>query len=103
MRSSSPLRGGAVSIELRAEEDGGLSVVIRDTGIGMSSKEIKDALELFRQVDNSYSRRFEGTGLGLPLAVQLTELHGGTLTIESATGAGTRAVVRFPASRITWD
>jgi signal transduction histidine kinase len=94
--------GGSASIAVSAAADGGLSVTIRDTGIGMSDEEINDALELFRQVDNSLSRRFEGTGLGLPLAVQLTELHGGTVTVESTPGTGTVVVVRFPASRITW-
>jgi two-component system cell cycle sensor histidine kinase PleC len=92
--------GGSVAIAVTAEGDGGLSLTIRDTGIGMSSKEIRDALELFHQVDNSLSRRFEGTGLGLPLAVKLTELHGGTLTVESTPGLGTTVKVRFPANRI---
>ncbi len=80
-----------------------MSLMIHDTGIGMSREEIQLALELFRQVDNSLSRRFEGTGLGLPLAVRLTELHGGTLTIKSTPGKGTAVMVRFPAYRITWD
>jgi signal transduction histidine kinase len=93
--------GGSVAIAVTAEQDSGLSLTIRDTGIGMSSNEIRDALELFHQVDNSLSRRFEGTGLGLPLAVKLTELHGGTLTVESTPGVGTTVVVRLPANRIT--
>jgi signal transduction histidine kinase len=92
--------GGSVAIAVITEADGGLSLTIRDTGIGMSSKEIRDALELFHQVDNSLSRRFEGTGLGLPLAVKLTELHGGMLTVESTPGLGTTVKVRFPANRI---
>ena len=92
-----------VDIAAAALRDGGLSLRIRDTGIGMSPEEICRALELFGQVDNSLSRRFDGTGLGLPLAVQLTELHGGTLTIESAPGVGTAVIVRLPASRIISD
>jgi two-component system, cell cycle sensor histidine kinase PleC len=95
--------GGSASIAVIAEKSGGLSLKIRDTGIGMSDEEIKDALELFGQVDNGYARRFEGTGLGLPLAVQYTELHGGTLTIESKPGVGTEVRVSLPPSRITWD
>jgi signal transduction histidine kinase len=95
--------GGSAGITAVADEDGGISLMIRDTGIGMSAEEIQVALELFRQVDNSLSRRFEGTGLGLPLAVQLTELHGGTLTIDSMPGAGTAVMVRFPPNRIIWD
>jgi two-component system cell cycle sensor histidine kinase PleC len=95
--------GGSVGISAAADEDGGISLIIRDTGIGMSREEVQVALELFRQVDNSLSRRFQGTGLGLPLAAQLTELHGGTLTIESTPGKGTAVMVRFPANRIIWD
>ena len=95
--------GGSAGISAAANEGGGISLMIRDTGIGMSREEIRVALELFRQVDNSHSRRFEGTGLGLPLAVRLTELHGGTLIIESTPGKGTTVTVRFPAHRIIWD
>jgi PAS domain S-box-containing protein len=96
-------QGGSAAITAAADEDGGMSLMIHDTGIGMSGEEIQVSLELFRQVDNSHSRRFEGTGLGLPLAVRLTELHGGTLTIESIPGKGTTVTVRFPANRIIWD
>jgi signal transduction histidine kinase len=95
--------GGRVGITAEAEPEGGLSIAIQDTGIGMTSEEIRQALELFRQVDNSLSRRFEGAGLGLPLAVRLTELHGGALHIESKPGKGTTVTVRFPAERIFWD
>ncbi len=95
--------GGHIEIGAAAEPDGGLSLSIRDTGIGMTADEIRQALELFRQVDNGLSRRFEGAGLGLPLAVRLTEMHGGTLDIASAPGKGTTVTVRLPAERIIWD
>jgi signal transduction histidine kinase len=95
--------GGTVDISAAAAPDGGLNLTVGDTGIGMSNEEVEQALELFRQVDNCLSRRFEGAGLGLPLAVQLTELHGGTLTIESTPGTGTTVVVHFPADRIARD
>jgi two-component system cell cycle sensor histidine kinase PleC len=94
--------GGSASISAALDEDGGIRLTISDTGIGMSSEDIQVALELFRQIDNSLSRRFNGTGLGLPLAVALTELHGGTLTIESMPGKGTTVMVRFPANRTIW-
>ncbi len=95
--------GGRIDISAAAGRDGGLSLAIRDTGIGMTGEEIRQALELFRQVDNGLARRFEGAGLGLPLAVSLTELHGGTLDIESTPGTGTTVTVHFPAERIFWD
>jgi two-component system, cell cycle sensor histidine kinase PleC len=95
--------GGHIDIAAGVERDGGLRLSVRDTGIGMTADEICQALELFRQVDNSMSRRFEGAGLGLPLAVRLTEMHGGSLDIESEPGKGTTVTVRLPAERIAWD
>jgi two-component system, cell cycle sensor histidine kinase PleC len=95
--------GGRVGVAARAELDGGLSISIQDTGIGMTADEIRQALELFRQVDNSLSRRFEGAGLGLPLAVRLIELHGGALDIESTPGVGTTVTVRLPPGRVVWE
>ncbi len=95
--------GGSVSLAAGPDGEGGLTVTVRDTGIGMASHEIRDAMELFRQVDSSLARRYEGTGLGLPLAIQLTELHGGTLTVDSAPGRGTLVTVHLPKERIAWD
>ena len=97
------LPGGFVELAAFAEPDGGLVLTVQDTGIGMAEHEIQDAVELFRQVDNSLSRRYEGTGLGLPLAIQLAQLHGGTLTVESEPGQGTLVTVRLPAERIAWE
>ena len=94
---------GRVDIAAELEENAGLCITIADTGIGMSADEIDCALELFRQVDNSFTKRFEGTGLGLPLACQFTKLHGGTLAIESAPGEGTKVFVRLPAERVVLD
>jgi two-component system, cell cycle sensor histidine kinase PleC len=94
---------GSVGIAFMKEKDGCLTLTVNDTGIGMSGSEIKDALETFRQVDSSLGRRFQGTGLGLPLAVQLTELHGGILIVESAPGKGTSVHVHFPAERVRWQ
>ena len=96
--------GGRIALGAEPEPDGGgLCLWVRDTGIGMTGDEICQALELFRQVDNSLSRRFEGAGLGLPLAMKLTELHGGRLDVESAPRRGTMVAVHIPASRVIWD
>jgi signal transduction histidine kinase len=95
---------GSVGIDVtKDKEGGGLSVSVRDTGIGMAGHEIRDALETFRQVDNCIARRFQGTGLGLPLAVQLTELHGGTLTVKSVPGKGTTVEVHLPGERVSFE
>ena len=66
----------------------------------MSAKDIAIALKRFGQVDNGFNRKFEGTGLGLPLAIALVELHGGTLTIKSTPNVGTTVAVTMPASRV---
>ncbi len=71
---------------------------VSDTGIGMSEAEIKVALEPFGQVDAGTSRRHEGTGLGLPLAARLTELHGGTFRIASRKGHGTTVTLTLSAA-----
>jgi len=90
---------GAVRATILRESDGGIAVTIADTGIGMTEAEITLALEPFRQIDSSLSRRYEGTGLGLPLAKAFAELHGGRLVIESVPSVGTTIRLLLPASR----
>jgi two-component system cell cycle sensor histidine kinase PleC len=92
--------GGAVRITAAREADGGLTLAVIDTGIGMASEDIPVALAPFRQVEGALNRRYEGTGLGLPLAKSLVELHDGTLAIESAPGRGTTVSIRLPARRV---
>lgn len=91
--------GSAVRIETQVCAES-LRIAIIDKGIGIAENDIPKALTPFTQVDGSLSRAHEGTGLGLPLAKHLTELHGGTLTIESAVGVGTTVIVNLPLSRI---
>ncbi len=69
---------------------------VRDTGIGMTSDETHQAMQPFYQVDNSNSRRYQGTGLGLPLTKSLVELHGGHIAIDSTLGQGTTVTVTLP-------
>jgi PAS domain S-box-containing protein len=92
--------GGSIALLAECAEDGGVRFAVRDTGAGMTSSEIEIALELFGQVDAGLARRHEGTGLGLPLARKLAELHGGSLTIESEKGRGTTAIVALPPTRV---
>ena len=91
--------GGHVELEARVAEGGRVELAVRDTRIGMDPKDIPRALEPFAQVDNALSRRYEGTGLGLPLSRKLVELHGGTLTIASQIAKGTTVAVRMPYAR----
>src|SRR5215813_2910651 len=92
-------KGGTVT--LTAERRGAdIAIAVADTGIGMAPEHISIALAPFGQVDNRFARRYEGTGLGLPLVKRLVELHGGTLAIDSALGRGTTVTVLLPAGRI---
>ena len=76
---------------------------MRDTGIGIAADDIEKVLSPFGQVESAFSRPHHGTGLGLPLAKSLAELHGGTLTLESTEGRGTAGDRPLPPARIGAD
>ncbi len=92
-------QGGSVSIAAARRLDGGIEITVSDTGIGIRAEDIQRALEPFAQVGDDVQRRAEGTGLGLPLARSIMELHGGSLELRSEPGRGTEAVVVFPPHR----
>jgi signal transduction histidine kinase len=80
--------------------EAGIALAVSDTGIGIAANDIPKALERFGQVDNRLARKYDGTGLGLPLSKRLAELHGGTLELESELGRGTTVTVTFPQHRL---
>src|SRR3546814_14544828 len=82
--------GGRVTIHGTVDQDGALVLQVEDTGIGMAEADIIKAMAPFGQVDSSLSRKYEGTGLGLPLTRHLVDLHEGELTVESTRGEGTK-------------
>ena len=82
-----------VSVQVCGSE---MIFAVRDTGIGIALSDIPKALEPFAQIDSSLSRKYDGTGLGLPLTKRFAELHGGHLAIESAPGEGTTVTVTLP-------
>ncbi len=88
-------RGGYIWVEAKYAASG-IAVTVGDSGIGMSPDDVAVALTPFGQVDNRLERRYEGTGLGLPLTKAFVELHGGHLSFDSARGAGTRVTVSLP-------
>lgn len=91
--------GGSVKAEAFGGP-AGLTIRVTDTGIGIAPEDIPVALERFGQIDSDLARKYEGTGLGLPLSKCLMEHHGGTLEIESEPGRGTCVSVIFPAERV---
>lgn len=91
--------GGKVTVRVERRNEDQVSVIISDTGIGMSDEDIEIALTAFGQVDSKMARRYEGTGLGLPLAKAIIDLHRGRLEIDSQRGRGTTMLVLLPSLR----
>ncbi len=94
--------GGSVTVSADRAENGDLLIAVKDTGIGIAKEDMTKVFQPFGQADTGLDRHFEGTGLGLNLARALTELHGGELTLVSATkgpNQGTTATIRFPSGR----
>ncbi len=86
--------GGQIRVSMwRDMKEDAISVEVRDSGIGIAPKDISKALSPFGQVDSALSRKYEGTGLGLPLTKKFVEIMGGTFAIESEEGKGT--IIRF--------
>ena len=92
--------GGEVTLTAVHAEGGGVEIAVSDTGIGIAPEDIAKALTPFYQIDNSLSRKYNGTGLGLPLAASFARMHGGTLTLASREGQGTCVTFYLPEGRV---
>jgi signal transduction histidine kinase len=90
--------GGQVIVSTALTETGDAVLRVRDTGIGMSEREVETALEPFRQIQTS--RQTTGTGLGLPLTKAMVEANRAAFVIRSRKGEGTLVEVSFPATRV---
>ena len=92
-------RGGRVDVEVGMEAAGRevnyFTVTVSDTGIGMRKEDIDMAFETFGQVDSGLDRKYEGTGLGLPLTKKLVDLHNASIRIDSELKRGTKVTIRF--------
>ncbi|MDX5364903.1 MAG: HAMP domain-containing histidine kinase [Alphaproteobacteria bacterium] len=91
--------GGRIVLVATRTPDGGATIAVADTGIGMTKEQIDYAMTPFGQVQSSYARGHEGTGLGLPIAAALTKLHGGEFQIHSEPGRGTTVFFTLPPAR----
>jgi two-component system cell cycle sensor histidine kinase PleC len=91
--------GGFVTMIAGAGRHGGLEFCVADTGVGMKPSDIPVALTEFCQVGHGLEQNNPSSGLGLPLAKRLIELHGGNLNIESEPGKGTSASLTLPPNR----
>lgn len=91
---------GQVRVRLNADERAGIFIEVTDTGIGIPREHLDRVLRPFEQVERALSRRHGGTGLGLPFAKKIAELHGGSLWLESEVDKGTHVIVRLPPERL---
>ena len=94
------MAGGSITLTATHDQSG-VTICVRDTGIGIKPADLERVLMPFEQGGQRVLRKDrEGVGLGLPISKSLMELHGGTLTIDSIEGKGTTACVHFPGSRV---
>jgi signal transduction histidine kinase len=91
---------GDIYVVVERNREQGLDFIVRDTGIGMAAEDIAKIQEAFVQLDNPINKRYDGTGLGVPLAVAMAKLHGGEITYESHPGIGTTVRLKLPASLV---
>jgi signal transduction histidine kinase len=92
--------GGRVEMRGLRDTHGGITLEIADTGIGIKPADLEKVMSLFGQAQPAYSRSQPGSGLGLPIAHSLTELHDGILTVDSTPDHGTTVRVKLPAARV---
>lgn len=88
-------KNGTITINVKLVEQY-VQIGVSDTGIGIKSEDIDKLFKPFFQLDSSYSRRYEGTGLGLVLTKHLVELHGGKIWVESDYGKGSTFTFTLP-------
>jgi signal transduction histidine kinase/CheY-like chemotaxis protein len=89
---------GRVTLSVARDDDGWVTVAVRDTGIGISPDGLQKLFSNFTQADASISSKYGGTGLGLALSRKLCRLMGGDITVTSEVGQGSRFTIRIPAS-----
>lgn len=92
--------GNAVTLSSKLENSHGISIVVEDTGCGISQEDLSHVFDRFFRGDRSRNRRSGGLGLGLPIARDLVEIEGGQIAIASTVGMGTRVTISYPQSII---
>ncbi len=91
--------GGEVVVASERDQSGHIVMTVDDTGIGIAAEDMAAVFEPFHQIDNTMTRKYQGTGLGVPLAVAMAELHGGSLAVDSEVGVGTKVTITLPPER----
>lgn len=93
-------RGGKVTIGTTTTPAGGVEILVADDGPGIAPDDLERVMLPFQRAQSKASTAIDGTGLGLPIVKRFVELHGGTFTLSSTLGQGTRARIALPASRV---
>ncbi len=93
---------GTVSLKVN-KNAGKINFSVIDSGIGITEADQATLFEPFRQLDSSFKRKYEGTGLGLALTRKLAQLHGGDITLTSILGHGSCFTVYLPENPPSWD
>jgi len=93
--------GGDITLITKLNQKDEIEITVQDEGVGIPKDRLKEALEPFGQIHDPHtaSKAFQGTGLGLPLAKAMVEIHGGVFQVHSAEGKGTTVNISFSASR----
>ncbi|HJU29592.1 MAG TPA: HAMP domain-containing sensor histidine kinase [Candidatus Binataceae bacterium] len=91
---------GEIAVRLYREPNGGPAIQLRDTGVGIDSAYVPRLFEPFAQEQSSYSRKFEGSGLGLALASRYLRLNGAALSVESKKGVGSTFTIHLPEGKL---
>ena len=81
------------------ELNGDVKIIVRDSGIGIPKDRLPRIFDRFFQVDNSATREYEGTGIGLALTKELVQIHGGGISVESKEGLGTTFTIMLPLGK----
>lgn len=87
---------GEIELTVKRERNGEVSFAVKDSGIGIEEKNLHLVFEEFQQIDSSHSRKYKGTGLGLPISRRLARMLGGDLAVESEFGKGSKFTLTIP-------
>ena len=93
-------KGGSVIVGGMVTQSGDMEISVTDTGIGIAAEHLSKVMAPFAQADSGMARRYEGSGLGLPLSRQFMELHDGSLRLDSTLGVGTVVTLTIPQKRL---
>lgn len=87
--------GGSIFVNITNGEEY-VTITVEDTGIGIEKDKLDIIFERFRRIDTSFTRKNEGSGIGLSIVKSLVEMHNGTISAESEYGVGTKFTIRLP-------